>query len=89
MNKIFAICTVALALAACDSSPPSAPQSRTVVDMRNLDEDLLTGIEANPDDPSCTGAARSFDPRQVVSITDGPPCRVGAAMYGTRRVTLR
>ena len=88
MNKIVTICAVALALAACENRPPSAGQPRTV-DMRNLDEDLWTGIEANPADPSCAGGYRAFDRREVASVTDGPPCRVGRAMYGTRRVTLR
>ena len=88
MTKIITMCAVALALAACEGPPPGAGQPRTV-DMRNLDEELWTGIEANPADPNCAGGYRAFDRREIASVTDGPPCRVGAAMYGTRRVTLR
>jgi len=88
MTKIISTCAVALALAACESPPPGTGEPRTV-DMRNLDEELWIGIEANPADPNCAGGYRAFDRREIASVTNGPPCRVGAAMYGTRRVTLR
>jgi hypothetical protein len=91
MNKIIAACAAALALAACDGAQRNAQQSQPrTVDMRNLDEEQQwDGIEANPSDPNCAGAYRQLDPREIASVTNGPPCRVGAAMYGTRRVTFR
>jgi len=86
--KIVALGAVALLLAGCESPAPSSTGPRHV-DMRNLDEDEWTGVEANPGDPNCVGVFRVFDARQVASVTDGPPCRVGAATYITRRVNLR